>query len=624
MSQKAPSVELNPKISLKEIEQKAIKLNLKAVALAMIAAKAAVQTDAVAKKKLAHLKRLGTTAHKSHIGLRLSQKNLTTRINQACNYAKMANKVAELAERKVKKANLYMVNINDHVSNIKLKLALHPLRAILKKAVSYSSNTAEKVSEIVHSTALVKDEMAAIKIDITKVLVRNQLNQTQGLKYLKDSVEAAQIATELASAAAKKAKETASKAAHQAAASTKITLDIIDTFGAKRGIAVASAAKASFLANLSHEIRTPLSAIIGFSELIFEKLASKTYPDLTKEVEVVYRNSKYLETLINDFLDISKIDSGTIQIEVVPISLRKEIAELIETLTEKIQESASTIKIDFNPNVPEFLFTDPMRLRQILFNLIGNAIKFTSHGKIEINISLSEKSKSGGRGLLIVEIKDSGIGIPLDSQKILFEAYCQADCSTARKFGGTGLGLMVAKKLGQLLGGDVVLKKSAPGKGSTFEVRIAVKKLDKNAQKLMTNEKQPVQKEAPPLKGCKILLAEDSADLQFLFRTRSEAAGAEVKVASNGEEAIKMAGSEKFDLVVMDIEMPVLNGNLANIKLREKGYKSPILAFTAHATLSKEYFGNAIYDDYITKPVKSKELIEKLQKWYSKTKSPTL
>ncbi len=369
-------------------------------------------------------------------------------------------------------------------------------------------------------------------------------------------------------------------------------------------------AKSAFLANMSHEIRTPIGAIMGFVELL--KDAELSAEDVLQYHTIIDRNSRHLLRIIDDILDLAKVEAGKVQIEKIEFSLVEFLAEFSSLAGMKARENG--IIFEFVPEtlLPEFIISDPTRVRQILSNIVGNAIKFTEKGKVIFSVSCTDKE-------LRFKVKDTGRGISNDQRKQLFQAFAQADSSTTRKFGGTGLGLVLTKKLSQALGGDFDLIESEIDKGSTFESHILVGipaqaklvpilKLEIDAPSNPNIEVMPAN-----LKRMKILLVEDSPDNQFLIQKMLVKTGAQILTVNDGSEGIKAALAHQYDVILMDIQMPVMDGHEAVRTLRAKGYSRPIVALTAHAM--KEERERAVlsgFSHFLTKPIHRKNLIDLL------------
>ncbi|RYZ60503.1 MAG: response regulator [Proteobacteria bacterium] len=364
----------------------------------------------------------------------------------------------------------------------------------------------------------------------------------------------------------------------------------------------ASDSKSAFLANMSHEIRTPLAAIIGYSDLLKDPTLKST--ERTDFLDVISRNGKALTVLIDDILDLSKIEAGQLTIEKIPVIVSEIIIETMQNFREKAKQKDISLNVYDRSGAPSIL-TDPGRIRQILMNVIGNAIKFTTAGNISVTVTHEELSD---QAQIYIFVKDSGIGMTAEQQEILFQPFIQADESTSRRFGGTGLGLALSKKLALSLGGDLTIHESSEGNGSTFLIRIAAEFAPK------TETLSPVLTVSSgrqlPLQGLRILLAEDSPENQFMIRRILSKNGAEVDSATDGEEAIRKASLNDYDAILMDIQMPVVDGYEAVRSLRSTGYTKPILALTAHAmNAEREKTKLAGCDGHLTKPINQHELV---------------
>lgn len=374
----------------------------------------------------------------------------------------------------------------------------------------------------------------------------------------------------------------------------------------------ANATKSAFLANMSHEIRTPLGAILGFSELLASNEMSPS--ERVNSAEVIKRNGRLLSNIINDILDLSKVEAGKLQVEKMDVPFSDVMKEIGSVLSLEAAEKGIELKVTSEGAIPEQIKTDPLRLRQIIFNIVGNAIKFTSHGSVVVNVTLLP---SGKNTKLAFIVKDTGEGIKPEQALNLFTPFTQADVSTTRRFGGTGLGLVLSKKLANALGGDVVLTESTPGQGSTFTITIDPGLNQKilfasSAAKKETIE-FPLQPGRTDLNSLKVLVVDDSMDNLALIRKVLVLAGARVDIASNGKEGIEKALHGNFDLILMDLQMPEMDGYEANRRLREAGYKKPIIALTAHAMKEEKLrtLRNG-FDDHLTKPIDQGALIKTL------------
>lgn len=388
----------------------------------------------------------------------------------------------------------------------------------------------------------------------------------------------------------------------------------------------ASRAKSEFLANMSHEIRTPMTAILGYADLLggtTEQLSAATRQET---VDIIRRNGEHLLSLINDILDLSKIEAGRMTVENLEVDLLAVLADVNESLGRKAAAKGLTLTCSANTEIPARIICDPLRLRQILINLVSNAVKFTHDGRVDITLSVQA---TGGAPILRFEVIDTGIGISPDQLPRLFNAFHQADTSTTRLFGGTGLGLRICKKLAEILGGDLRVE-SAEGKGSTFTLTLPVNTphnstlipaqlLFSTADRNTTTAAEPVANErtsetsspAQPLAGRSILIVDDGIDNQRLFKHILSAAGATITLASNGKEALDHLATNAADLILLDMQMPVMDGYTAARRLRGLGNTTPILALTAHAMCGERTKCiDAGCDDYATKPIDRKKLVE--------------
>lgn len=363
----------------------------------------------------------------------------------------------------------------------------------------------------------------------------------------------------------------------------------------------ANIAKTRFLANMSHEIRTPLGAMLGFTELLKDNSLSAS--DRKTYHEIVHRSGHALTELIGDILDFSKIESGLLEVEKSPLHLQKLVDEVASLLRLKAEEKSLELKIIAEPGVPEVILSDSSRLRQILINIVGNAIKFTQQGSITLTQKIVRNSD--GRAMLEFTVADTGCGILKDQQHRLFRPFTQADNSMTRRFGGTGLGLELSRRLAEALGGTVKLQSSTPGVGSTFVITVAAGEAEvPQPTKPLIKNQIAVDDDELSLEGKTVLVVDDSSDNQLLLQRILQRRKAKTEVASNGLEALTKTSERDFDFILMDIQMPVMDGFEATTKLRAKGYSKPIIALTAHAT--KEDRAKSLAagcNDHLTKPV---------------------
>ncbi|HEY6437500.1 MAG TPA: ATP-binding protein [Ignavibacteriaceae bacterium] len=367
----------------------------------------------------------------------------------------------------------------------------------------------------------------------------------------------------------------------------------------------ANQAKSEFLAHVSHEIRTPMMGILGMAEVALDG----NIPEEEREhIELVHKSAENLLGIINDILDLSKIESGQLTITPIAFSLHSLIKEVTKVFEIRCQQKNINLHLDIDTSIPEWIFGDDSRIRQVLINLLGNAIKFTEEGHIHLKI----RKKFGNT--MEIQIIDSGIGIPEDKIGDIFEAFRQADSFIERQYGGTGLGLTICKKIVNKMGGNIQVQ-STVGKGSNFSFTLPYEvpssELIHAAHKEMD--------EYHSIKKLKILLAEDNIVNQKFFQIVMKNAGHFLMIAENGEEAVKLADSHKnFDIIFMDIQMPKMNGFQATEELRKKGFTCPIVGLSAHAM---EGFKNEVlqrgFTDFLSKPISGKSLLKYINKTFN-------
>ncbi len=385
----------------------------------------------------------------------------------------------------------------------------------------------------------------------------------------------------------------------------------------------ANRAKSEFLANMSHEIRTPLTAILGFTELLAAEPLCQCHegsPVLQNSLNTISRNGEALLALINDILDISKIEAGETKVDVADCRPMEIAADIVELLREEAGRKGLSLALELDSPVPAVIQSDAKRLRQILINLVGNAIKFTETGGVRL--VFRTRRQDHARPQLQCDVIDTGIGISKSQLARLFRAFSQADTSSSRRFGGTGLGLTISRRLARLLGGDVTAQ-SEPGKGSRFSVTVSTGPLDgipfveHLGPSLATPIATPTRRDPlPETLRANVLLAEDGPDNQRLISTLLTKAGAAVTVVPNGEHAVETAlltrdRNEVFDVILMDMQMPIMDGYEATRRLRAAQWTGPIIALTANAMSGdREKCLAAGCDDFLTKPIKRTTLLE--------------
>ncbi len=379
---------------------------------------------------------------------------------------------------------------------------------------------------------------------------------------------------------------------------------------AKEAAEAASRAKTQFLANMSHEFRTPMSAIIGYSEMLLDPRLS--VDERVRAIQVLIKSGRHLATMIDDVLDLSKIESGQLNPERVPCRLWRTVAEALSVAGVGAREKELHLEFVPSGRLPRAFTTDPTRLRQILDNLLSNAVKFSTRGKrVEIRLKVDHELSASPR--LVLEVEDQGIGIPADVIPRLFQPFTQADTTTTRRFGGTGLGLSICKRLAEYLGGTIAVR-STPGVGTCFTVTLPIDPADMADlidEEEFTGESQLVKPQNTlKLKG-RILLAEDTLVNQTILKYFLERAGLTVEIADNGRVAVEKALEAEFDVILMDMQMPELDGYAATSMLRQKGYSRSIVALTAHAMPGdEEKCLRAGCNAYLTKPIEADRLIK--------------
>jgi Amt family ammonium transporter len=381
----------------------------------------------------------------------------------------------------------------------------------------------------------------------------------------------------------------------------------------------ANRAKSAFLANMSHEIRTPMTAILGYADMLLEHDLDR---QCVETIGIIKRNGDHLLEIINSILDLSKIEAGRLAVESLPCNPCAMVAELASFMRVRAASKRLELAVEFRGPVPRQITSDPTRLRQILINLIGNAIKFTERGSVRVIVGLVDACAASCA--LQFEIVDTGIGMSAAELDRVFEPFTQADVSTTRLFGGTGLGLSICRRLADMLGGTLTAV-SVPGEGSRFVLTVPTGPLagvplvaaPSEAVGEGESPNQPLLRTPVPavLKGRRILLAEDGPENQFLISHFLRRAGAEVTIVDNGQLAVDAvlqseAGREQFDVVLMDVQMPVLDGHAATRQLRRRGFVRPIVAVTAHAmNEDREKSLAAGCDEFVTKPVNYRALV---------------
>ncbi len=372
----------------------------------------------------------------------------------------------------------------------------------------------------------------------------------------------------------------------------------------------ASRNKSRFLANVSHEIRTPLGVILGFADLALD------CKDLPKEargyIQAIRRNGRQLAELLGEVLDMSKIEASRMEIENIRFALGPFLREIIASMGVSAREKGLLLKVERHGPLPKYIKTDPTKLRQVLVNLLSNAIKFTEHGSVTLGVRMLSEAVAGIPVQLEFSVVDTGIGISDELKERLFQPFVQAEASISRKYGGTGLGLSLSRELAFILGGSLSLSQSASGEGSTFVFCMTCGEME--SEIVMPSMDIPCESEGIcHLRGKRVLVVEDSEDNQVLISRYLAAAGLNVELARDGREGIEKARSQDFDLVVMDIQMPGMDGHEAARTLRAGGFQKPIIALTAHAFKEdrERAFANG-FSEYLTKPINRSTLLRTL------------
>jgi signal transduction histidine kinase/CheY-like chemotaxis protein len=367
--------------------------------------------------------------------------------------------------------------------------------------------------------------------------------------------------------------------------------------------------KSQFLANMSHEVRTPLNAIIGLTDLVLE---TELLPDQKDHLELIRGSSGSLLRILNDILDFSKIEAGKLDIEVAPFHLVNEIKSAVVPFTIAAEEKGIAFELEIEKDIPTRVLGDAARIKQVIMNLVGNSVKFTERGGVQVSVRSEPKNASEFE--MQIRIQDTGIGIPKDKLKDIFQAFVQADGSTTRRFGGTGLGLSICQQLVELMEGGLSVE-SEYGKGSCFTVRIPFRLAPELSTPTVTISTVEPARTIPPLQ---ILLAEDNSVNQLLAVRLLEKRGHTVSCVQDGNEALDLLSKVKFDLVLMDVQMPNLGGLEATRILRDRerttGKRIPVIAMTAHAMKGdREACLDAGMDGYVSKPLRAAALFEEIE-----------
>ena len=402
-------------------------------------------------------------------------------------------------------------------------------------------------------------------------------------------------------------------------------VDVTELARAREAAEAMDRSKSEFLANMSHEIRTPLNAILGFSDFLRQdgEIDEEERRDCLTSI---YTSGRHLLALVNDILDLSKIEAGQLEVEYLACAPHELVSEVAAVMRPQAQQKTLSLEVDFDGPLPERIVTDPTRLRQVLVNLVSNAVKFTNEGRVELHLRLQADND---KPVLLIEVEDTGIGIPPDRLEDIFNPFAQADTSITREYGGTGLGLAISRRIAESLGGTLEVT-SEVGKGTVFTLRLDPG--DLTDTKLVSGTEPPAadrdkQAHEPPasreLSG-RVLVVDDSNTNRMLISLILKRAGLQVATVVDGKAAVEMVADESFDLILMDMQMPMMDGYTATRTMRAGGVTAPIVALTANAMKGEQEKCKAAgCSGYISKPIDVNRLIDALAALMDGQPAPT-